>query len=1090
MGIANRKSEIKNVSKSVQLELIEMESLAYRRDYNPFWNSSLFDEIYLRNDVPNLFKNIWYPRDEESGPYGEFFVQLTNIAHDLKNTNLKSLNEENTINKVIKPVLNILGWVDEKKKYSSPIIENESFSVTELGKVKSYRPDILVFDSNDHVNFFSSRKTNEEKLNAARKHVIIPIEAKYWNRIEENRQNQKSDKTKIDKNLKDDTLSSDFEGQTLKYMSILNKQWGILTDGYTWRLFNSELNSESQRRSFQFNLGHLLQALSQPLSSTETQNKELWEQAKYFYNFFCKDSFLEQNGNDFLNQLIQTSKKYASTIEYDLKQRFLKSISIVCNGYSKRITSLGEEQDLEIIRNCAESLLFNIFFIKFCETKNILPVKQAPHEYRLISISNAIEKLKEFNPEGEAFGLNDELLKNMFSDFKFSEDGFELYNRLLELTEIVENGSGNKYSGFEIQGFKQVIFASSERKFIYKYKLTNKEMVKTYFELGYKKEGSEYKQIPYNFFSPRQLGSIYESFLEFKLEKAETDLAFIKNQWQRADLSNAKIKKMDIPKAKKGELFFSPNNKERKATGSFYTPDYVVQEIVSRILDPMTEKLGSKEIEKLRVVDPAMGSGHFLSGALNYLAKKLMQVMNDEHNDDSLTYEDAKRVILPKCLVGIDINSRAAKLAKMSLWLESAVAGKTLEPLDEQLVVADTIFTKNILSKVKHLISPNGITAVIGNPPYGIDFSEEEVAELFKRFKTLHQKHDSYHVFIERILLDEDWLQYCNIEKYRVGLIVPDTILSLDCFKKLREQMLESNFNIDFILNKYDVFEDAKVSTLLMLVNGIREKEPVLRMAKSILPTDLSEVVFEEISIDDSRSDKTNRFIVRSNNPLDKFKNTIADYFEGSAGAQAYEVGKGTPKQTKQMLEDKIYNSTKKIDKSYRPYLYGSDISAMIKTWKNSEFVKYGHNLSAPRDPWFHTGDRVVVQRIRNPKLKQRLVASFINDDSVSSVGLSILKPIANLDKKVSSKALSVYLNLPTVNAWYSQINNDVNIKPTVLKTIPIKEDFLEPGGMLDSAFDTLTKIAAKDNESELREVLSQIDSKLFKSGKAIKKAA
>ena len=73
------------------------------------------------------------------------------------------------------------------------------------------------------------------------------------------------------------------------------------------------------------------------------------------------------------------------------------------------------------------------------------------------------------------------------------------------------------------------------------------------------------------------------------------------------------------PQVKGGQLFFTPDNSERKITGSYYTPDYVVQYIVQKTLGSLCHNKSSDEILDINICDPALGSGHFLIGALNYL---------------------------------------------------------------------------------------------------------------------------------------------------------------------------------------------------------------------------------------------------------------------------------------------------------------------------------------------------------------------------------------------------------------------------------------------------------------------------------------
>lgn len=676
-------------ARSTQLELIPTYS------HNPFWQSSLFSEVYLQNDVPTKYQDLW--EKDEAGEFQEFCTQFVNLCTELKDSDMDSWSERNTINRLIKPVLRLLGYHNNCSVNQESWAEDEPFTIREQGEAKTYKPDLIIVNNPKELKYIE-RKKGEEKLEEARNTVLIPIEAKYWARIDDIKQNQSEDTKRADKkDQADPTRSLDFDEQCLKYMEVLQKDYGILTDGKTWRLYNRELSSDSYRRNFQFNLGHLIKHVNAGLDRDPRDYDVFKEQAKYFFYLFSKSAlYSETNERRFLDDLLEYSKTYVSKVEEDLKVRFVKAMAHACNGFLRAAESNTKKDrvNLSQVRNIAESHLFNILFIKHCEARGVLPLKQS--EFRQISISNVIAKLEHFNPEKEEDGLNLPVLRRMFSkDFNYDPQGTELYERLLKLTKIVQSGTKSDFREFEIKGFRETVFSKDEWAFVQEHKLTNSEMVNILFELGYCVSdliGKRFQQIPYNFFSPRQLGSIYESFLEFRLDRAEQDMAFIRKQWVPAKLESEKIRALDVPKVRKGFLFFTPDNAERKVTGSYYTPDFLVQYIVREVLDSLLVGKSSKDITAIKVCDPALGSGHFVGAALNYLARAYLNALERETNDDlSLTLLEAKRIILHNCIYGVDVNPRAVKLAKMSLWLESATAGVTLEDLSDQLFTANSL---------------------------------------------------------------------------------------------------------------------------------------------------------------------------------------------------------------------------------------------------------------------------------------------------------------------------------------------------------------------------------------------------------------
>ena len=141
---------------------------------------------------------------------------------------------------------------------------------------------------------------------------------------------------------------------------------------------------------------------------------------------------------------------------------------------------------------------------------------------------------------------------------------------------------------------------------------------------------------------------------------------------------------------------------ERKTSGSYYTPDSLVQCLLDSALDPVVEeaikgKTGAeaeKAILALKVCDPAVGSGHFLVGAAHRLARHLARVRalaQGESEPSPLLYQHALRDVIGRCLYGVDINPMAAELCRVSLWLEALEPGKPLSFLDHHIRVGNSL---------------------------------------------------------------------------------------------------------------------------------------------------------------------------------------------------------------------------------------------------------------------------------------------------------------------------------------------------------------------------------------------------------------
>ncbi|KWX00547.1 restriction endonuclease [Carbonactinospora thermoautotrophica] len=164
-----------------------------------------------------------------------------------------------------------------------------------------------------------------------------------------------------------------------------------------------------------------------------------------------------------------------------------------------------------------------------------------------------------------------------------------------------------------------------------------------------------------------ELGSVYESLLEL------------------------------IPAVEPGPSFVlreRPGN-ERKTTGSYYTPDPLIQCLLDTALDPVIEEHAKRgvpdDLLKITVCDPSCGSGHFLVAAARRIAKRYAAMVTGEDEPVPEKVREAMHEVVARCVYGVDINPLAAELAKVSLWLESVRPGKPLAFLDSKIKVGNAL---------------------------------------------------------------------------------------------------------------------------------------------------------------------------------------------------------------------------------------------------------------------------------------------------------------------------------------------------------------------------------------------------------------
>ncbi len=135
---------------------------------------------------------------------------------------------------------------------------------------------------------------------------------------------------------------------------------------------------------------------------------------------------------------------------------------------------------------------------------------------------------------------------------------------------------------------------------------------------------------------------------------------------------------------------------QRKTTGSYYTPDSLVQALLDTALDPVLEKTEAESVDpvasllKLTVIDPACGSGHFLLAAARRIATRVARI-RAEGTPSLADFRHALRDVARNCLHGVDRNPMAVELTKVALWIETVDPGLPLGFFDAQIRCGDAL---------------------------------------------------------------------------------------------------------------------------------------------------------------------------------------------------------------------------------------------------------------------------------------------------------------------------------------------------------------------------------------------------------------
>jgi len=260
-------------------------------------------------------------------------------------------------------------------------------------------------------------------------------------------------------------------------------------------------------------------------------------------------------------------------------------------------------------------------------------------------------------------------------------------------------------------------------------RLHNHDLLLAMRHMALFREAGVRQRINYAELNVEELGSVYESLLDFQPV---------------------------IEQREEGACFELNPGTERKSTGSYYTRPELVRELIESALVPvMDERLAKaktrdekeKAILGMSVCDPACGSGHFLLAAARRLGRELAKARTGEQEPTPKEFHLAVRDIISHCIYGVDLNPLAVDLCKLALWLEGHWTGKPLSFLDHRIRCGNSLVGVFDLSTLKEGIPDEAYKPVTGD-------DKTVVAALKKRNKKQRTSQQQSLTFDSRILDD------------------------------------------------------------------------------------------------------------------------------------------------------------------------------------------------------------------------------------------------------------------------------------------------------------------------------------------------
>ena len=302
----------------------------------------------------------------------------------------------------------------------------------------------------------------------------------------------------------------------------------------------------------------------------------------------------------------------------------------------------------------------------------------------------------------------------------------------------------------------------------------------------------------------------------------------------------------------------------RHAGGVYYTPAFIVDAIVEKTLRPLTAGRSPAELLRLRVLDPACGSGSFLLGAFTHLIDAHLAYYRRQGISRSLTLE-RKKEILSSCIFGVDRDPQAIEVAQMSLYLklmegESEPSLARRETLGN-LVAGNSLVSSQDLGRQSPLLAQGsgleplstglgegGFDAVVGNPPYiRIQEMQRWAAREVELYKWKYESARTGNVDIYMLFVEQG-LKLLK-KKGRLGFILPNKFFQAKYGAGLRKLLAERKAVAEVVdFGDAQVFEGATTYTCLLFLTARPTEQIAVRRvrADSEVSTALDRALAEE----------------------------------------------------------------------------------------------------------------------------------------------------------------------------------------------------------------------------------------------------
>lgn len=503
------------------------------------------------------------------------------------------------------------------------------------------------------------------------------------------------------------------------YTDDATPRWIILASGCQWLLLDRA--KFAQNRLIRFDWQEIL-------------SRRHTDTLKAATVLLHQDSLLGDQGQSLIDTLDDSSHKHAYGVSEDLKFALRECIELLGNEAARQIVAKAKRKKTgvysgaheldadQLSRECLR-YMYRLLFLFYIEARPELGY--APVDNTVYLQGYSLESLRELEmvdltneQEQQGRFVND----TINALFKLINEGLERPAQIATTAEA---------EAFEIPALKTHLFDPDLTPLLNNVVFPNSVLLRVIKLMSLTKQGtgrSRRGRVSYAQLGINQLGAVYEALLSFRGFFATEDLYEVKkagespNELETGYFVNAEALKAYKDDEKvfdkdeaghqklrvfaRGTFIYRMAGRDRQKSASYYTPEvltkclvkYALKELFKEQLEPLPDdKTRALHLLKITVCEPAMGSAAFLNEAINQLADKYLELMQNAKGERIPQSEylaekqKVKMYLADNNVFGVDLNPVAVELAEVSIWLNALSKDRFIPWLGLQLHVGNSL---------------------------------------------------------------------------------------------------------------------------------------------------------------------------------------------------------------------------------------------------------------------------------------------------------------------------------------------------------------------------------------------------------------